>query len=268
MAAFEALSLAKALGTKTGTAKIVHGEKQATFSVNAAALSRALHKKLSLVASLLSAASPPDTVLNRHCPECGFHDRCRKTADDKDDLSLLSRLRVLQLTMQHSLNRIFGFNLVRSTLNNLKIKASDRYSFAKKKILERIVGGLVQADETRANIKGHLAYVWVLTNMTEVVYVLAESREAEIVHDLLKDFKGVLVSDFYAAYESVPCPQQKCLIHLMRDLNDEILNTPFDTEMKSISTGFSGLLKPILETIGRHGLKKRFLRKHLAACRT
>ncbi len=133
-------------------------------------------------------------------------------------------LRVPQLTMQHSLNRLFGFDLVRSTLNNLKIKAAERYSLAKRKILERIVGGdLVHADETRANIKGHLAYVWVLTNMTEVVYVLAESREAEIVHDLLKDFKGVLVSDFYAAYDSVPCPQQKCLIHLMRDLNDEML---------------------------------------------
>ena len=66
--------------------------------------------------------------------------------------------------MQHSLNRLFGFNRVRSTLNNLKIKAADRYSFAKEKILERIVGGdLVHADETRANIKGHLAYVWVLT---------------------------------------------------------------------------------------------------------
>ena len=109
-------------------------------------------------------------------------------------------LRVPQLTTQHSLNRIFGFNLVRSTLNNLKVKAAERYSFAKRKILERIVSGdLVHADETRPNIKGHLAYVWVLTNMTEVAYVLAESREAEIVHDLLKDFKGVLVSDFYAA---------------------------------------------------------------------
>ena len=109
-------------------------------------------------------------------------------------------LRVPQLTMQHSLNRIFGFNLVRSTLNNLKVKAAERYSFAKRKILERIVSGdLVHTDETRPNIKGHLAYVWVLTNMTEVAYVLAESREAEIAHDLLKDFKGVLVSDFYAA---------------------------------------------------------------------
>ena len=174
-------------------------------------------------------------------------------------------LRIPQLTMQHSLNRIFGFSLVRSTLNNLKIKAADRYSFAKRKILERIVDGdLVHADETRANIKGHLAYVWVLTNMTEVAYVLAESREAEIIHDLLKNFKGVLVSDFYAAYESIDCPQQKCLIHLMRDLNDEILNNPFDQEMKSICTGFTRLLKPIVDTVDRHGLKQRFLRKHQA----
>jgi Transposase IS66 family len=175
-------------------------------------------------------------------------------------------LRVPQLTMQHSLNRLFGFNLVRSTLNNLKFKAADHYVVTKREILERIVSGdLVHADETRANIKGHLAYVWVLTNMTEVAYIIAESREAEIVLDLLKDFKGVLVSDFYAAYESIPCPQQKCLIHLMRDLNDEILNNPFDQEMKSICAGFAGLLKPIVETVDRRGLKTRFLRKHLVA---
>lgn len=31
-------------------------------------------------------------------------------------------------------------------------------------------------------------------------YILAESREGEFVQTLLKDFKGVLVSDFYAAY--------------------------------------------------------------------
>ncbi len=174
-------------------------------------------------------------------------------------------LRVPQLTMQHSMNRLFGFDLVRSTLNNLKCKAADHYSISKQKILERIVrGDLVHADETRANIKGHLAYVWVLTNMSDVVYVLAESREGEIVQALLKDFRGVLVSDFYAAYESIPCPQQKCLIHLMRDLNDEIMNNPFDAEMKSIAVGFAELLRPIVDTIDRRGLKTRFLRRHQA----
>jgi hypothetical protein len=160
-------------------------------------------------------------------------------------------------------NRLFGFNLARSTLNHLKSKAADHYSVAKTKILDRIVrGDLIHADETRANIKGHLAYVWVLTSMTDVVYVLAESREGEIIRTLLKDFRGVLVSDFYAAYEAIPCPQQKCLIHLMRDLNDEILKNPFDVEMKSIAVGFADLLRPIVETVDRRGLKTRFLKKH------
>lgn len=173
-------------------------------------------------------------------------------------------LRIPQLTMQHSLSRLFDFDLVRSTLNNLKIKAADQYCATKKQILERIVhGDLIHANETRANIKGHLAYVWVLTNLKEVVYILAESREGEIVQTLLKDFKGVLVSDFYAAYDIIACPQQKCLIHLMRDLNDEILHNPFDQEMKSIAVGFAALLRPMIETIDRRGLKKRFLRKHL-----
>ena len=170
---------------------------------------------------------------------------------------------VTRPTTYGSLNRLFGFDLVRSTLNNLKFKASDYYSVTKRKTLNRIIqGNLIHADETRANIKGHLAYVWVLTNLREVVYILAESREGEIVQELLKGFNGVLVSDFYAAYDAIACPQQKCLIHLMRDLNEEILNNPFDEEMKSIAVGFARLLKPMVETIERRGLKKHFLRKH------
>jgi predicted RecB family nuclease len=173
-------------------------------------------------------------------------------------------LRVPQLTMQHNLGRLFGFNIVRSTLNCIKINAADYYAGTTNKILARISqGDLIHADETRANIKGHLAYVWVLTNMKEVIYILVESREGEFIQTLLKDFKGVLVSDFYAAYEGIECPQQKCLIHLMRDLNEEILNNPFDQEMKSIAVGFSNMLKLMVATIDRHGLKKYFLRKHL-----
>jgi len=173
-------------------------------------------------------------------------------------------LRVPQLTVGRNLKRFFGFDVAVSTLNNFKVTASKYYSTTKSQILARIVhGNLIHADETRANIKGHLAYVWVLTNLREVVYILAESREGQVVQDLLRDFHGVLVSDFYAAYGAIACPQQKCLIHLMRDLNDEILNNPFDEEMKSIVLGFAGLLKPMVETIDRRGLKKYFLQKHL-----
>jgi Transposase IS66 family len=48
------------------------------------------------------------------------------------------------------------------------------------------------------------------------VYIYNETREANILHTLLKNFTGILVSDFYPAYEGIQCSEQKCLIHLIR----------------------------------------------------
>jgi predicted RecB family nuclease len=178
----------------------------------------------------------------------------------------ITDLCISQGTIKTSMNRLYGFELSRGTLHDFKRAAAAYYFDTKKAILDRIVhGSLIHADETHANIKGQLAYVWVLTNLKEVVYILAEGREGDLIRDLLKDFRGVLVSDFYAAYDAINCPQQKCLIHLMRDLNDEILNNPFDVEMKSLAVGFANLLKPMVDTVDRRGLKKYFLRKHLVA---
>jgi Transposase IS66 family len=173
-------------------------------------------------------------------------------------------LRIPQLTFQHSINRMFGGHLVRSSLNEFKSRASRIYCETKAKILDRIIAGaVIHADETGANIRGHPGYVWVLTNLTDIVYILAESREGETVQQLLREFRGVLVSDFYAAYDSIECPQQKCLIHLMRDLNDEILNNPFDEEAKLVTLQFVSLLRAIVATIDRRGLKAYFPGKHL-----
>src|SRR5262249_23919334 len=32
-------------------------------------------------------------------------------------------------------------------------------------------------------------------------------------------FKGTLVTDFYAAYNDLPCEHQRCWVHLLRDLH-------------------------------------------------
>jgi hypothetical protein len=146
----------------------------------------------------------------------------------------------------------------------MKTMASQYYLPTRDALLNRIINGqLVHADETRANIKGKLAYVWVLTNLHEVVYILAETRDGALVQNLLANFGGVLISDFYSVYESISCPQQNCLIHLMRDLNDEVLKNAFDEELKSIVSDFSNVLQPIIVDIDKRGLKTYFLKKHL-----
>jgi predicted RecB family nuclease len=170
-----------------------------------------------------------------------------------------------QRTVVQHFNKLFGFELSRSTLYNLKIRAADYYTTTKQQIIDKIINGnIINIDETRANIKGKAAFVWVLASDKEVVYFLSDSREGEIAHKLLANFKGILISDFYTAYDSIDCPQQKCLIHLMRDLNDDVLNYPFDDQLKQIVIGFGETLKPIIETVDHHGLKKYFFKKHLS----
>jgi hypothetical protein len=91
---------------------------------------------------------------------------------------------------------------------------------------------------------------------------LGKISEGDFLKEKLSGFNGVLVSDFYTAYDSISCVQQKCLIHLIRDINDDILKNPFDYEMKELGKDFTALLTPIIETIDKYGLKKRHLHKH------
>lgn len=140
---------------------------------------------------------------------------------------------------------------------------ASRYNGAYIKILKKLINGnLIHADETSVSIRGIKAYVWVFTSLEEVYYIYSSTREGDILDEVLKGFKGVLVSDYYSAYDSVPCPQQKCLIHLIRDMNDDLRANPFDEEYKKIIRDFTQLLKMIITTVDKYGLKKRNLHKH------
>jgi hypothetical protein len=161
------------------------------------------------------------------------------------------------------LKQVIGVNLSRGIIHGFKTKVAAFYSATYDCLLQKIISGrLIHADETKVNVDGSDGYVWVLTSMEAVVYLYTPSREGNFVQTLLKDFKGVLVSDFYVAYESINCPQQKCLIHLIRDLNDDLMKEPFNEEIKVLVSEFADILKSIIETVDRFGLKSRFLRKH------
>ena len=175
----------------------------------------------------------------------------------------LIELRIPQTTVDHSLNQLFGMSIPVGTAAGQKRLASKIYENTYKGILNNIVAGkFIHADETKISIDNQNAYVWVFANHDAVAYVYTDSREGGMVQELLLNFKGVLISDFYSAYDSIDCPQQKCLVHLIRDLNEDYFKQPFNDELKNMVREFSELLKSIVETIDRFGLKAWFLRKH------
>ncbi len=157
----------------------------------------------------------------------------------------------------------FNITVSSDVVYNFKSEFSNVYKDTFEEIKQTIINGyLIQVDETTVSIKGISKYVWVFTNLDTVFYMFRPTRETDFLKDLLKGFKGVLISDFYTGYDSITCIQQKCLVHLIRDLNDDLFKNQFDIEYKQIVTAFGKLLKKIVETIDKYGLKKRHLNKH------
>jgi len=174
------------------------------------------------------------------------------------------QLCVSQRSVTETLNRLFGFQMDEIVVRRFKERGAEYYQETRKRILaEMVQGNVIHADETRIRLHGKTAYVWVFTTFRQVAYFYTESREGSFAQSALDGFKGVLVSDFYAAYDSIRCAQQKCLLHLMRDLNDAVLGNPYDESIKVVATAFAELLRGIVKTIDRWGLRSLFLRKHL-----
>lgn len=123
-------------------------------------------------------------------------------------------------------------------------------------------GSILHADETQVHFQKGKGYVWAFTNLDEVLYIYTESRDGSFLNDLFSGFTGVLISDFYAVYDWPHCAQQKCLIHLIRDLNTDLLRNPFDEEYKVLVVDFGSLLRKIIATVDKYGLKRRHLAKH------
>jgi Transposase IS66 family len=177
----------------------------------------------------------------------------------------LIQLRVSGITVAESLGQLFHFNLTGSNISNFKSDFAELYAKTVEELRTRMAhGALVHADETKVRLIGKSGYVWVLASLEDVVFIYSDTREGGMVQELLKKFRGVLVSDFYAVYDAIKCPQQKCLIHLMRDINDDLHRHPYDEDLRSIATEYASLIRPMIETIDKHGLKKWFLASHVS----
>jgi predicted RecB family nuclease len=156
----------------------------------------------------------------------------------------------------------FGAKIGQSTIVKFLKNFAVYYAETEELLIQKILQSFfIHADETKVNIQGIDQYVWVFTDGNHVVFKLTPTREAEIVHEFLGDYAGTLISDFYPGYDSVKCKQQKCWVHLIREMNDDLWKSPFDSEFESFVLNVRNLIVPILEVVEEHGLKTKKLSK-------
>ncbi len=121
----------------------------------------------------------------------------------------------------------------------------------------------LHVDETKINVRGVDCYAWVITDGQHVLFKFSESRQISAVDGLLKQYEGVLVSDFYGGYDCLPCKQQRCLVHLIRDLNEDLWRNPFNQDYELFVSKVRDMFVPMFEDVGKRGLKSRYLKKHM-----
>lgn len=92
---------------------------------------------------------------------------------------------------------------------------------------------VVHADETGLREDGTNGYLWSFSTPTERYFVRA-GRNKEVVDEVLgPSCTGVLVTDFYAAYDHYDGPHQRCWAHLLRDIHVLGERHPSDARLRA-----------------------------------
>ena len=156
----------------------------------------------------------------------------------------------LPLYRQHQRLEDSGIVLARSTLTNLVKRSISLLQPIYEEQLKNVIRSRVLAiDETPVKAgrekKGKLkqAYFWpIFGDMDEICFTFSNSRKKQHLEDMLGDFKGVLLSDGYSAYDSYvkKCAEAtlaQCWVHTRRKFDESLKSEP---EQSAIALAYIG----------------------------
>jgi transposase len=136
--------------------------------------------------------------------------------------------------IQWYLATVHGLGLSVGAIVGASRQVAERGAPEVERIHDRVRGSpRVHADETGWRQNGKNGYIWTLSTPTER-YFLYGGRDKGMVDQALGDaFAGVLVSDFYKAYDHVQTSKQRCWAHLLRDAHDLRKQHPKDARVQT-----------------------------------
>jgi Transposase IS66 family/zinc-finger binding domain of transposase IS66 len=170
----------------------------------------------------------------RHVYRCRC---CAKTCQGRGDLELPGshigpRTRLLTAysrahlgislgKTQNLLHDFFGLTVSRAGLLGHLHWAGQLFEPIVEELFERLRNSpVVQGDETGWRINGQTAWAWCFRDPKLALFLIDRHRSRDVLVRVLgESFAGTLVSDFYAAYNRFNCPKQRCLVHLLRELD-------------------------------------------------
>lgn len=152
-------------------------------------------------------------------------------------MSLIAKLhiecRVPLETIRNSLETLYSLRLSKGELSEILHTVAKRGEGECSKLLADVRGSPVaHADETGWREDGLNGYIWSFSTPKTRYFVYNRSRAGDIPKEVLgEEFGGVLVCDFYYAYNVLLTRRQRCWAHFLRDLQKLKDDHPDDAEV-------------------------------------
>lgn len=127
---------------------------------------------------------------------------------------------------------------------------------------------VVHADETTWRQDGRNGYVWQLSTPTACYFERGPRTTEQIDRLLGREFAGVLVSDFYAAYHHFPGEKQRCWAHLLRDVREVLAAHPADAALRRWGRYLHRLFRATRDHPGTTPAERRRIRQRAEASLT
>ena len=145
---------------------------------------------------------------------------------------------------------VFGLPISLGALQNIVYRVSDailpHYEVIAAGARESLFNHVDETSwRTHGPVLGKLLHwLWVLGNPYVAFFMVAPTRSNESYKNLIKDWKGLLISDDYAVYKSWDGPRQTCLAHMLREAKG--LAESVDEEEAKCGKRILALLKYIM----------------------
>jgi hypothetical protein len=214
---------------------------------------------------MIELPSPRPVVVTEHelvartCPGCGHRvtaappglevgriGRCRFGPRLLTAVALMATIeRLPQHLIQQRLARDYGLRLSEGGVVGLLQRVAERAQPVMETLqAEARASPVVHMDETGWRENGCNGYLWLVHTPTLALLTRDPHRSMDVADRLVgEDFAGTLVTDFYAAYDHLPGPHQRCWSHLWRDLDALERQCPQDREVQAWIAGIGSLYR-------------------------
>jgi len=168
-------------------------------------------------------------VAHYNCPSCGIHVIAKHPEIPRagrfgvrlqaEIAAMRNDDRLPFRKLRQTLYRRYGIMITPAALLEIEGRVADAIKPAYEDGKRRIrLARVLYCDETTFRVDGEDWWLWVFTDGRNTIFVIRRSRSGKVVDEMLgKDFKGVIVSDGFAAYGNRGL-HQRCWAHLIREL--------------------------------------------------